>query len=361
MLLVSSLGPKIARGQTLDPATASLLNAGGSAPSNDVLDSGRFNVAPNANPIAQSSTLPVKKKRLIVSTKAEPKPAVPDNTAPASVEKPVPAESPAPKHSIGDQVKILILGDDEDIEDFHKALHPDDRRNNRVEISVAPTYIYDSSSSHYSFRNFTTQSPGFTAGADVWASPFFGLHGQYAASLGQNVYSSSTKQMVPSTYRDIEIGFRFRKHFGLKRKSPSLLWGLDFVDHSVRLPGNTADRVSTSSSGLSLSLQADIPRSTYYTHVVGVEVQPFLVHEETSDAAIRSGGRNDTYAIGAWLGGAWLFDRGHQLFWKLQERIEQNSFSGSASTIDPSTGTAPNGVSVTNCVTLFSVGYRWGN
>lgn len=350
------------RAQVLDPATASLLGPRSSSGSSETLDDGRFKVTPIKNPPKASAA--TKKKRSIATadtTKAEAKSAPANNTAPASTDKPTPAESPTGKHSLSDQVKILILGDDEDIEDFHKSLHPDDRRNNFLEISVAPTYIYDSSTSNYSFRNLTTQSPGFTAGADIWASPFFGIHGQYVASLGQNVMSPAAKQMVPSTYQDLEIGLRFRKHFGLKRKSPSLTWGLDFVDRTNHVPGNTTDRVSTSTSGLSLSLQADIPRNSFYSHFVGLEVQPFLAHQESSNSNVHSGGKNDTYEIGAWIGGTWLFDRGHQLFWKLQERIEQNSFNGSATAVDPSTGSTPNGVSVTNCMTFFSVGYRWGN
>lgn len=356
VLLTASYFP-LAQAQALDPSTVTLLGGANTANSDsDTLDSGRFTLTP--------------KKKSPATTKGEIKRTPVNNTAPASTtplipaktESEPPATAPEPaRPSIANQVKVLVLGDEDEIEDFRKQIHPEDRRNNCVEISVAPSYIYNNSSSNYSFRNFTAQSPGFIAGANIWLSPFFGLHGEYTASFEQAVMSPAAKQMVPLTYQGLDIGLRFRKHFGLKRKSPSLSWGLDFVDRTSHVPSDTTDRVSTSTSGLSLSLEADIPRSKTYAHTVGLDIEPFLVHSETSEADIHSGGKNETFAVGAWVGGSWIFDRQHQVFWKLHERVEQNLFDGAATTADPSTGATPKGVSVTNGITIFSIGYRWGN
>lgn len=349
----------------MDPSTATMLKGGGALEPED-LDSGRFTItaptpAPATEPAPEkkSETVVVKKRKVVSSTKIEVKPTPSGVLAPASTSEPIPA---APAHpSLTDQVKVLILGNDEQIEDFHKQIHPLDRRNNRVEISVAPTYVYNDSSSNYSFREFTFQSPGLNANAHIWLTPFFALSADYTSTFGATVMSPQAKQIVPLNFQAMEFGLRFRKHFGLQRKSMSLTWGLDFVQITDDVPADTADRVSTSSSGLSLSLQGDIPQSLSYSSVVGVELQPRLVHSETSDANIHSGGKNGTNAVGAWIGGDWIFDRQHQMFWKLHERIEQNVFDGSANVVDPVTGSIPNGTSTTNSTTIISIGYRWGS
>jgi hypothetical protein len=240
-------------------------------------------------------------------------------------------------------------------------VHPEDRRNNRVELSLAPMYFYDGSSSSYSFRNFTTQGPGLGLQADLWFTPTFGMHGDYKSSLAASVTSPAAKQTVKLGYQSVEVGPRFRKHFGLSRKASSLLYGVDYVVYDASVPGSIVDRVSTTTSGLSLSLQAGLPSSISYQHFIGVELQPKLIHSEKSSANIHAGGSNETNAVGAWLGGEWIFDRTHQMFWKAQHRIEQNRFDGTASTLDPETGTIPQGSTVTNSLTIFSIGYRWGS
>jgi hypothetical protein len=346
----------------MDPSTASLNQGGGSLEPED-LDSSRFTVKPVVTPTAPDKPEIVvikRKKKVEASTKIEVKPTPAASLA--STEPPTPAPPPATEHhSLTDQVKVLVLGNDEQIDEFHKQIHPADRRNNRVEITVAPTYVYEGSSSNYSFRQFTFQSPAINANAKVWLTPFFGVQADYTSTFDAMVKSPSAQQMVAINHQDIEIGLRFRKHFGLTRKSSSLTWGLDFIQITDSIPTDTADRVSTSTSGVSVSMQGDFPSSTGYSTFVGVELQPRLVHSENSDNNIHSGGRNETDAVGAWLGGDWLFDRQHQMFWKVHHRIEQNVFDGSASNLDPVSGVTPNGVSTTNSTTLFSIGYRWGS
>jgi hypothetical protein len=360
-LVALHVRPSLAQG-LMDPATAAL-SQGGSSPEPEDLDSSRFNVTPQpAAPSKPEPTVIVKKKKKPESsTKIQVEPTPAATLAPASTEAPTPAPAPTPHHSLTEQVKVLVLGNSEDIEDFHKQIHPADRRNNKVVISVAPTYIYDGSSSNYSFRQFTFQSPGLEANAAIWLTPFFGLQANYTTSIDAMVMSPASQQMIAMSYQDIEFGLRFRKHFGLQRKSPSLTWGVDFMQLNQSVPSDTPDRMSTSTSGLSLSMQGDFPHSLGYSTFVGVELQPRLVHSENSDANIHSGGRNQTDAVGAWIGGDWIFDGQHQMFWKIQQRIEQNIFDGNASALDPVTGITPNGVSITNSTTLFSIGYRWGS
>jgi len=343
-----------------DPSTAALFK-GNSSPEPEDLDSTRFTVT---SPNPDKPDAAVKKKKQVNAVTADaPSPVAPPTTSPPApaILAPTSNLAPAEHPSLGDQVKVLILGNDDQIEDFHKQIHPSDRRNNRVEIEVAPTYVYDSSASNYSFRQFTFQSPGLDVNAHVWLTPFFGLQVNYLSTFGATVMSPQAQQMVPLAFQDIEIGLRFRKHFGLQRRSSSLTWGLDFIQQTQQVPSDTVDRVSTSTSGLSLSLQADIPMGLSYSTFLGVELQPELVHSESSNANIHSGGQNEANAIGAWIGGDFIFDRQHQMFWKLHERIEQDVFDGTASTPDPVTNSTPSGVSITNSTTMFSIGYRWGS
>lgn len=349
----------------IDPTTATLFQGGTGAgsPEPEDLDSSRFTVtSPTPAPPPPVKHDPVvvikKKKKQETSTKIEVHPTPRAVLAPASETPPVVAPT---RPSLTEQVKVLLLGKEDDIESFQKQIHPSDRRNNLLDIAVAPTFVYGSSMSNYSFRNFTFQSPGLDANAHVWLTPFFGIQGHYVSTFGAHIKSPQLQQMVALKYEDMEFGLRFRKHFGVTRKSSSLTWGLDFVQYKESLAADTVDRVSTQTSGLALNLQADLPMSLGYSTFLGVELQPRMVHSEISDANIHSGGKNDTNTIGAWIGGDIIFDRQRQMFWKLHERIEQNVFDGNASMLDPVTGVTPNGVSTTNSTTLFSIGYRWGS
>ena len=145
---------------TLDPSSATLLR-GSSSPEPDDLDSDRFTVTPQSNPTPPPT--PKRKPRTDAPPIAVKAPAAPVPVAPA----PPPAaaaNAPLQKPSLGEQMKVLILGgNSEDIEEFKSKIHPDDRRNNIVEISMAPSYFCNGSTSNYSIRNFTSQGPAINA------------------------------------------------------------------------------------------------------------------------------------------------------------------------------------------------------
>lgn len=265
------------------------------------------------------------------------------------------------KSSLGKQMKVLFLGGDDEIEEFNKQINPGDRRLNHLEISLAPVYFYDASQSSYSVRRFTVSGTGVEGHAKVWGTPFFGLAFDYFSSLNSSVASRGSQQNVSATYQNIGIGVRFRKHFGFSRKAPSVAWGLSFIQDSMNVPGNTSDRVSTTTSGLSLGLHLDLPSSLTYSHSLGLEFQPRLVHSEKSDLQIQSGGSSEADAIDAYVGGDFIFDRRNQIYWKLDLRLEQIRFSGAGSQVDPVTGSTPNGASILRSTTFFSIGYHWGS
>jgi hypothetical protein len=371
LLLTLALSPAHAQ---VDPTSAFLIRNGGYSPEPDDLDADRFTkktASPNPAANKKRSKI-VERASAAVPVAAAPTPGAapaPESAlASGSVIGPTPTPTVAamplpalPKPSLTEQVKSLFLGgSEEEIEGFRKQIDSRDRRNNRMEIGVAPSYFYNNSASSYSIRRFNTSGPSIALDTKVWPTPFFGIHGSYFSSLDSSMSSSGPKQVVPADYQNIEIGLRFRKHFGVERKAPCLTWGLDYVNNSLRVPGETTDRVSTYTSGLSISLEADLPKSTSYSHILGVQLQPRLVHSENSNSQIHSGGNNNSNAIGAWFGGEIIFDRRNQIFWKIQERLEKNTFDGSASKADPVTGFIPSGSAVNNSITVFSIGYRWG-
>src|SRR5438105_860386 len=100
----------------MDPSSAALL--GGNSVDEDQLDSSRFNVKPSEKILESSPPLPElpkKKPKVITATKVEVK------NEQVVVEKPAPVPAPPVepvKPSIADQMKILILGgNDEEIEE----------------------------------------------------------------------------------------------------------------------------------------------------------------------------------------------------------------------------------------------------
>jgi hypothetical protein len=56
----------------------------------------------------------------------------------------------------------------------------------------------------------------------------------------------------------------------------------------------------------------------------------------------------------------WLFDSSNSIFLRLQHDVEQNAFSGPASSPDQVSGSTPNGVGVTHGTTVIQFGYDWG-
>lgn len=352
------IGPVIAQ-SAFDPTSAGLLN-GGSSPEPDDLDSSRFKKVDK--PAAET------KKAKGAPEPASQKSSVKATTKPSPTPSPMPSPTPSPTlaptkgASIPDQMRNLIMGgNSDDIEAFRKQIHPDDRRNNHIELNFGPAYFYNNSTSNFSIRRFTSEGPAAEVGATGWLSPFFGIHADYFTALEASVDSNGPKQSVPLDVQNVEIGVRFRKHFGITRKAASINWGVDYIDRREKVPNDTIDRVSTDTSGLSLSLQADIPTSAGYAHIIGVEFAPRLVHIEESGNNVHSGGKNDTDEIGAWVGGKIIFDRQNQIYWTFKQTLEQNTFDGQASAIDPKTGVAPDGVSITNSMSIFSIGYSWGD
>lgn len=310
-------------------------------------------------------------------TPATPAPSAPQNltspTAPAPTITPTPAASePAadagqtedatkPTQPVILQVKELFMGgNDQDINEYRRQIHPEDPRANAISINIAPAYYYNGSSSDYSYRRYTSTGPGLGLGMNLWLTPFFGVQSKFFTSVSGSIRSDGSD--VPSEVQTFAYGLRFRKHFGYSRKAPQLSFGIDFYDAHNKISSDATTAVGRDSAGLSFAMEGEIPTSNTYAHVFEVDIRPKMHHtEKATGADVESGDKNETNALNLSIGGQWTLDRHNQVYWKTQYSVERNLFDGTASKADPQTGLTPDGVSVTNSLFIFYFGFRWGS
>jgi hypothetical protein len=284
-----------------------------------------------------------------------------ETPAPAPAPAPAPETPPPPPPPVTQQVRDLVGGTQEDINEARSNIHPQDPRNNVIDIQIAPAYYYNDSKATYSYRDYTSNGPGLGLGMNLWFTPFFGVQSRYFASVSGSVRADGTN-MVPTDINYFEGGIRFRKHFGYSRKAAHLNWGIDYHDETNKISKEATTIVGRKSSGISVSLEAVIPSSTTYANTLQIDIRPRMKHSELGTGAdVKSGSKAETNAIGMAVGGEWTLDRRNRVYWKGQYSVERNLFKGAASQVDPSTGATPDGVSVTNSLMMFYLGFKWGS
>jgi hypothetical protein len=277
-----------------------------------------------------------------------------------------PAVAPAiveelPPQPVAVQVKELILGgNNQEIDNYKNSIHPEDPRANVISVALAPAYYYNASQSNYSYRRYHSTGPGIGLGMNLWLTPFFGVQSKFFSSVSASQKSGASE--VPTDLQNFEAGFRFRRHFGYSRRSSQISWGLDWHDSMNKISKDATTSIGRKSSGLSLSLEGELPASNTYAHTFALDVRPRMKHNETNTAAeARSGTKNETNAVGLSVGGMWNLDRQNQVFWRGQYLVERNLFDGAASQVDPHNDATPSGVSVTNSLLMFYFGFKWGS
>jgi hypothetical protein len=277
--------------------------------------------------------------------------------------KPPPAENLAEEPGISSQAHSLFNDGTQKVLDFYKEqIHEDDIRNNRLEIEVSPTAVYNDSSSNYSFREYQSFFSALKVRANVWLTPLIGVSGQILFSFAADVDSVIDSSRVGTKYEFMDLGLNFRKFFGMSRKANSLELSVLYNENKMTPASDNTSRAKLTSNGLGVGMKARLPTSFTYAWVLGGSFFPRLQHGEGETGInINSGSMEESARIGVDLGGEWKFDRESQLIWNLGLSSERNVFDGAASLPDPSTGTTPNNVSVTNTLYMFSLGYRWGH
>ncbi|UOF00310.1 hypothetical protein [Bdellovibrio reynosensis] len=266
--------------------------------------------------------------------------------------------------SIGEQAESLFSNKAEKIYDFYREqVHPDDIRNNKAELDFAPVLIYNDSQSNYSFRDYNSFFNALKIKAAVWFTPLIGVSGQMLFSMGADVDSmDADKSRVPAKYEFTDLAVNFRRFFGVSRKSNSVEFSVILSENKMTVPSDNTSRARLKTSGVGIGLKTRLPSSANYSWVMGGTFFPRLQHDESeTGVAINSGTAEDTIRLGLDFGGEWKFDREGQMTWNLGTTVERNVFADTASLPDPSTGSTPSNVSVTNTLYMFSLGYRWGH
>lgn len=246
---------------------------------------------------------------------------------------------------------------------YREQIHPDDIRNNRVEIDIMPSMVYNDSQSNYSFRDYQSYFNALKLKSNVWFTPLIGVSGQIMFSMAADLDAmSADRSRVSAKYEQLDLGVNFRKFFGVSRKASSLEFAVLYTDHKMTVPSDTLSRVRIKSQGLGLGIKSRIPVSTDYAWVLGGTFFPRIQHsEEETGQAISSGSIAESSRVGLEFGGEYKYTRQSQIIWSLGLSTERNIFDGAATFTDPHTGATPSNVSVTNSTYLFSLGYRWGH
>lgn len=288
-----------------------------------------------------------------------PPPTVPITETPAENEKPRTIEEP----SLTTHAQSLINENSKEIINAYKEqIHPDDLRNNRLEIQFSPTLIYNDSQSNYTYRSYSSFFSGLDISSKVWLTPAIGISGKILFSIGANLPGDSTTQSrVPVRYEFLDLGMNFRRFFGMDRLSPSMDVGLVYSTWVLNVPSDETRRIRLNSAGLGVSLLSRIPSTLQHAWLLGGTYFPRLHHTEMKTGVnVNSGGASENSRWGISLGSEYKFSRESLFIYDFSITSERNLFDGAANTIDPEKGTTPSNVSVTNSMIMFSFGYRWG-
>ncbi|MNJ93531.1 hypothetical protein D3C87_112130 [compost metagenome] len=246
---------------------------------------------------------------------------------------------------------------------YREQVHPDDIRNNKLEIEFSPTAVYNDSSSNFSYRDYQSYFTALKVRANVWFTPLIGISGQILFSLGSDIGANDgTASRVSTKYDYLDLGVNFRKFFGVSRKANSIETSILFSDNKMSPSSDNTSRMKLKTTGFGLGLKARFPTSGSYAWVVGGSFFPRIQHDE-SDTGIsaESGNVSESSRLGLEVGGEFKFSRESQLVWNLGMSSEKNLFDDAAKVPDPSTGSTPSNVSATNSLYMFSLGYRWGH
>jgi len=347
----------------LDPASSILLNQQRTSTRDTGIDSGRYTVKPRdtarepRETARENEVRRDERRRTTPRTEEQTQRLESAEQAESKIGREATATE-APQDPMSNSPRV--------VEDTTSSANPplqQKRRENILEISVAPTFIYNDSSSSYTFRNYHTASPGFFAEARVWLNPTLGVQGSYGSSLGAHVRDSlNSDRNVALTHQWLSAGVRTRRFSSDRLNAPSFSLGLDYREYQFQASSQSQLRVKTRTSGPAVILESDWPTSARRSLIFDAYFMPKSQHRESdTQLQLRSGSNVDTSSMGISVGTRLQIDRVNAIYFKLSHSYEKNLFSGAAGVADPRTGTAPVGVSVQNSMTLFQFGYAWGN
>jgi hypothetical protein len=341
------------------------------------LDSSRYTVKPSgsaANRAVKSANAAEEaaakvsevKKRVEKKISAEKEKAV--VAAPPPPSPPQPATEIVPQQEVNknftEELKAILLGGDEErMNQYLNQVHPQDPRQNLVNLSVATGYLYQGSSSESWYRRFHSSGPGVTVDADVWLSPMLGINLDYFTTLSADVLAEPTSnKRILVDHRFMNLGFQFRRYSSFSRKSPSVTWGIQYSEYQMIVPKAEDNRAILKSTGASVGVVATVPKTNTTAWTVGGDLYPKMkVSEGKTAIQVKSGNNPTAYGFRFVFGQIHTIDRSGQMFWRISHRVDKTVYAGDSSPVDPIGGAALTGVSVTSGTSMFEVGYTWGD
>lgn len=336
---------QLVHGQTgIDPSSALLLNSGNRtsterpASGQDTrLDSGRYTTRPRER--AERSTI----------VQPAPTPAPVRRTTPAVNPTPAPTPVEVTVEPSDEQGTVVVpISDPSSAEEAGRVI--EGRKEGLLEIGFGAGYLYENSSSSYSYRHYSMAAPVYSVDAKVWLSSEFGVGASTYSTMGATI-SDGTRDLA-ATRAEIAAGLFYRKHISDERV---FLIGVEFQDQQLRIPTDATTRLKLRTTGVRVSVLGYWDRWR-----LGFSVAPKLDHEETSDAGTRSGTSVEAYRVGFEVGRRWTFNSTNAMYVRLRHDVEQVSFSGPATSPDRVTGATPDGVGVTSGTTVIQFGFEWG-
>ncbi|MBX2987990.1 MAG: hypothetical protein KF802_08830 [Bdellovibrionaceae bacterium] len=270
----------------------------------------------------------------------------------------------ATEPTLAEQARALVDGENDSVTTFYRErIHPEDVRNNKVEIQVSGGYSYLDSKSNYSYREYHSAYSNVDLRSNVWFAPRIGVTGSIRFSLGASVAGdAATHSMDPFRDEIMEMGIKLRRYFGLSRVSPSFEFSLLYMDRSFNVATDSTSHARLRTSGVGIGAKVVLPSSADHAWVLGGKIAPRLKHQEMKAAVdLKSGEQGENVLVGVEAGGEWRFGRGSQFVYGLELNSERNLFTGAASPVDPTNGQTPSNVTVTSTLLNFSLGYRWGH
>lgn len=366
----------------LDPASGLLLNSDAKSSNRENgLDSGRYTVRPHSD----SNGSDRKKAPKVIEKKVDPADEDDDQSGDA-VQASTPSAPPS-KSSTNDNSNpnlpnqntkaqnfnaeradpssdaVVNLPPTPPVQKYLPASPVDEKKNNIVEISIAPTFIHNHSSSEFSFRNYSTTNLAYFLDVTACLQKNFALHGQITNSLAASVNDSYDHTRSSNLIQQwISGGFRYRNFVSNQRNASSLIFGLDYEDYQFQIDTDARIRNRIATTGFKLSIFSEIPNSSRYSWELGGEFIPKAKHQENlTSASIQSGDSPEAYVIAISVGGRIYVDSSNQVYWRLTERLEKDQYLGSTSKVDPATNQTFSNVGVLNSFTMLQFGYTWGN
>jgi hypothetical protein len=355
----------------IDPTTSLLVRPVANESEQINLDSSRYTVkSQNHEGIKPQARETVKPAASVIKQNPNKNPAEKPSVVEQSDVKPVepPLSSAGLDQRADSNVNEKIKTDesyqfDGDIDKYKSKLDPDDVRRNLVEISVAPNYLYLNSSSSFWTKKYYSSGPGISVAADIWITPLLGINVSYLTTLSADMSAQpNTSQKILVDHRYTDFGFVYRNYASLNKLSKSINLGIKYSEYQLIIPKSENTRWTEADRGIALTIAGKFPQVSGSDWVVFADMLPRIkIVEEKKSASVKSGTGYNSYGFKFGVGEDYILNRHNQLFWRISHRINKTIFSGSASDVDPTTGATPSGVSMTQGVSLFEFGYRWGD